>query len=477
LRRDPRTIASAELMLSEQLLRYADHLANGRTAPSTQDPDWHIEREPLTVGPILARGVAAGHLQSSLAEMAPNHPAYDPLRATAAELTDTVARGGWTNIPTGPKLKLGDRDARVVPLRKRLLESRYTPTGQTRLAAGQAISLESQAQALLQTVNRDAAEATDPAPPVESDVYDPALADEVRRFQAQHGLAVDAVIGPATIAALNVPAEVRLSQVLTTLERMRWLPRELGERHVFVNLAAYRLDLVEGGISQLSMPVIVGRRDRQTPALSDRIEQLVLNPYWNVPRSIARRDIVPKLSREPDYLARKGIRIFSDWQPGATELSLDQVDLASAARDGFPHRLRQDPGPANALGRVKFLFPNAHAIYLHDTPQRNLFNKTRRAFSSGCVRLARPVELANHLLERDRGWDPDKVRRMIDSGDTRHVKLRTPVPVHLVYWTAWVDPAGMVQFREDLYKRDRQLMTAISPVIPAPRAAIPVSGL
>jgi murein L,D-transpeptidase YcbB/YkuD len=251
-----------------------------------------------------------------------------------------------------------------------------------------------------------------------------------------------------------------VQQILVNMERWRWMPEDLGERHVLVNMAGFELDFVENGNPVLNMRVVVGRPYRQTPAFTGRISYLQFHPYWTVPRIIAVEDLLPKFSENPDQLVKDGYRLF-DGPDDDSEIDPASVDWFSLGRHNFPYRLRQDPGPKNALGRVKFMFPNRFAIYMHDTPSRSLFERSVRSFSSGCIRVEKPIELAVRLLENKKGWDLDRINAAIDSGETMTVGLPAPIPVHLTYLTAWTAEDGEIHFRGDLYGRDRRLARAL----------------
>jgi murein L,D-transpeptidase YcbB/YkuD len=245
-----------------------------------------------------------------------------------------------------------------------------------------------------------------------------------------------------------VPAEQRVRQIEINLDRWRWLPRDLsdsGERYIMVNIAGFHLDVVENGQPVLSMKVVAGKPTTRTPMFSGRMTNVVLNPYWNVPPDIARKEVLPRIAREPGYAEAEGLEVQG------TEV-------------------RQKPGPKNSLGRVKFLFPNRFNVYLHDTPARALFSRTVRSFSHGCIRIEKPVELAEYLLKDDPRWTPEKIAATIARGREAWVTIPNPLPVHLAYWTAWVDDAGTVQLRDDLYGRDKPLLKILGTEEAAPSA-------
>jgi murein L,D-transpeptidase YcbB/YkuD len=245
------------------------------------------------------------------------------------------------------------------------------------------------------------------------------------------------------------------------MERWRWLPEDLGERHVLVNAAAYELEAVEGGEPVLTMRAIVGRPYRQTPVFSDRISYMVFSPYWHVPHTLAVQDQLPLQKQDPGYFRRMGIRVFRGWGADAAEVNPDSVGWSRVTAKGFPFRLRQDPGPQNALGRVKFMFPNPYNVYLHDTPARELFRKQTRNFSSGCIRVEEARTLALWLLRGETAWTPERVDRAMEAGREETARLTKAIPVHLLYWTAWAEEEGTIQFRPDIYGRDEPVARAM----------------
>ncbi|MFO7733692.1 MAG: L,D-transpeptidase family protein, partial [Candidatus Aminicenantes bacterium] len=336
--------------------------------------------------------------------------------------------GGWPAFPPGPKLGRGARDPRIATLRECLASmGDLAPSD----AGG------------------------DP------DLFDSPLEDGVKAFQRRHGLDPDGVVGAATAAALAVPAAERLTQVLANLERWRWITQDLGERYVLINVADFRVGVFEGAREVLSMPAIVGTAFRRTPAFSGRMTYIEINPVWHVPPKLAREDILPKVRKDPSYLRERGIRVFRDWSAEAPEIDPDAVDWSHIDPDSLSFKFRQDPGPRNSLGRIKFMFPNKFDVYLHDTPDRGLFARAARDLSSGCIRVERPLDLAEYVLRDDPGWDREKIMAALADTATRVVNLRTPIAVHLLYWTAWMGDDGRMQFRGDIYLRDAALFEAL----------------
>ncbi len=418
--------ADLELLASHALLRYVSDLRTGRSALQDVDPELFIHPGELDRLDVLERAAAAPDIERFLSDQAPSNPIYRRLRRVLADYRAIAARGGWPAVPDGPSLKPGMVDPRVKDLRLRLMSS-----GDLTIEGADAQS------------------------------YDPALAQAVQRFQSRHGLEADGVVGARTLEALNVPVEERIDQILINMERWRWMPDDLGDRYLLVNLAGFELDVVEAGSTVLHMRVVVGKTYRRTPVFSGRMTYLEFNPYWNVTPNIAKRDILPKILADPGYLAAEGMRVFASWGEGAQEIDPETVDWTSVAPQQLTFKFRQDPGPKNALGRVKFMFPNRFNVYLHDTPSRELFQRTVRTFSSGCIRLEKPLELAEYLLQGDPGWTRARIERVIAEGKTMTVILPQPIPVHLTYSTVWFGEGGTIHFRDDIYGRDALVAQAL----------------
>ena len=355
-----------------------------------------------------------------------------------------AAVGGWAPISDGEKLELGVVSPRVSELRERLIMSGDIVTASAPDSDSSLFQNTKDSQSQLQLA--------------ENETYDPQLLAAVQRFQRRHGLEDDGVVGSATLAALNVPVAQRIQQLETNLERMRWLPDDMGERHILTNLAEYRLRVIEYGNTVLQMPVIIGKPKHQTPVFADELEYLVVNPTWTVPESIARNELLPREMDNPGYLASRGFEVLKSTAAGLKPVDADSVENWSPA--SFPYRLRQRPGNNNALGKVKFMMPNPYSVYLHDTPSRGLFKNTRRAYSHGCVRLGEPQALANYLLESE-GWTTASVNALFDSQQRKSVKLKRKVQNYLTYLTAFVDENLVVQFRPDIYRQDEPLRTAL----------------
>ncbi len=423
--RTPEELASAEVMLSAALVRFATDLRNGRVVPMKLDRDQFLPAKPIDAVSILNAAAAAPDIAGFVATLPPSNPIYRGLRQALAQYRAIAARGGWPAIPDGPSLGQGNSGPAVAKLRARLQITGDLPS-----------------------------DVTVHAP----DRFDDALRLAVNRFQVRYGLPADGSVGPRTREALNVPVDGRIRQILANLERARWLPEELGDPYVMVNMAAFELEVVEADRVALEMRVVVGRPARSTPMFSDEITYLEFNPYWHVPRTILIEDKLPILRSSPASLTAQGIRVIA---PGGAVVDPTTINWSQVSASNFPYSLRQDPGAHNALGRVKFMFPNSHDIYLHDTPSRGLFNRSNRAFSSGCIRVEKPVDLAVLLLRDTVDWNRSRIDAVINAGKNRTVVLAKPVPVHLVYLTAWMGRDGHVHFREDLYNRDARLVAAL----------------
>jgi murein L,D-transpeptidase YcbB/YkuD len=287
--------------------------------------------------------------------------------------------------------------------------------------------------------------------------YDKGLVEAVEFFQTRHGIDADGAVGNGTVAALNVPVEDRIEEIVIAMERLRWMPDNLGAKYLIVNIAGFDLKQVTGGKVTDEMAVVVGKPYSRTPVFSDAVRYVELNPYWNVPPSIAVKEELPILKRNPGGLAASGFEAVR----GDTVLPLTAVSWGQYGPGNFPFQLRQRPGPKNALGRAKFVFPNKFNVYLHDTPSQAAFDKTDRAFSHGCIRLSRPIDLAGDVLGDVPGWDRARIDSVVASGKRTVVNLTKPLPIHITYQTAWVDN-GKANFRNDVYEQDLKLVNALA---------------
>jgi murein L,D-transpeptidase YcbB/YkuD len=354
---------------------------------------------------------------------------YKKLKKALVTYREIRANGGWETVPEGKVLKPGMEDDRVPLIRKRLVV-----TGD------------------LETDNM-----MEPA-------YDEKTVEGVKHFQARHALATDGVIGKKTVVTMNVPVEKRIRQIIINMERYRWLNVPESDRVLAVNIAGFNLLGIAKGIFELDMPVIVGKTYHKTPVFADTIKYLVINPYWNVPNSIAQNEMLPKLKKNPNYLKEKNIRLLNGWDPDAEEVDSTTFDWSSMGKaDIVRYRLRQDPGPNNALGTIKFIFPNKYNVYLHDTPVHALFERKNRTMSHGCIRVSQPAELAAYIFKGEEGGlTLEQVKQTVESGKRTVVPLKKPFPIYILYRTVLVDPeSGKINFFSDVYGRDALLEKAL----------------
>jgi len=291
------------------------------------------------------------------------------------------------------------------------------------------------------------------------DYFNQRVKRSVVRFQLDNGLNADGIVGRKTRKALNIPLEQRIKQIIVNMERWRWLPENLGSRYIYVNIADYNLKLYENNQLKMEMKTIVGQEQRSTPVFSDEIDYLVLNPYWYVPKSIAVKDKLPLIKEDYRYLQENNYSLFQyTGNNNLKEIDPAEVDWSEIDKDNFNYLLRQNPGDENALGRVKFMFPNRFSIYLHDTPSKYLFSETERGFSSGCIRIEKPVDLAEYLLKDQEKWDRQAIEAEMKKDKEKTVYLNNPIKIYLQYNTVWVDSLGNLNFREDIYGRDQKII-------------------
>lgn len=422
---DVRGRAIIELHFSAAFLEYAADLKIGRVLPRKVDSNFFLQDRTIDELDALKQLADAGALDDFFSAWQPALPQYSALRAALAEYHDLAEHGGWPKVPIGETLKPDMIDPRVPAIRGRLAMT----DGATESSADNEF------------------------------FYDSALVELVKVFQTRHGLEVDGIIGPATIVAMNVSVADRIEDITVAMERWRWMPEYLGDNFLLVNIAGFDLRRVRFGNLEERMAVVVGKPYHRTPVFSDEIKYLEFNPYWNVPISIALNELLPKLRQNPAGRAAAGFEAVR----GDRVYNLTEIDWSQYGRGNFPFRLRQRPGTNNALGRVKFMFPNEHNVYLHDTPSRSLFVRSARAFSHGCIRLERPLDLADQVLNTGgvAGWDSVRIDALVASGKRTVVNLNNPMPVHITYLTAWVDGVTP-NFRGDIYEHDEKLVKALN---------------
>ncbi len=421
------SLASAselETRTTHAVLTLARDLFRGRLTAASADKDWHIAQPTFDAVAFLQQAIKKDRLQQALDDLPPKNPAYQLLKQTLAHYRQLAGNHTeWTHIPASPSIRPGDTHPSIPLIRQRMVQA-YAADG----AAEYHIA--------------DTA----------SERYDNTLVTAIKAFQAQHGLNSDGVIGKNTIRALNIPLDWKLRQLRINMERLRWLPRNMGPRYLLVNTAGFNLTAVEHAEPVLTMRIIVGRDYRSTPSFNGALSHMVLNPYWNVPVSIATKDLLPKQQSDPMFFTHGGFKVYPGNNRSAEAIAPETIDWRNLKR-GFPYFLRQDPGKHNALGRIKFMFANPFDIYLHDTPSKSLFQRDIRTFSSGCIRLEKPFELAAFALNQQSL--PEKFTEDLDSDKTMTKHLPKPLPIYLVYITAWIDePGKLVHFYPDIYDRD-----------------------
>lgn len=416
-------ITDLDLALTDAFLIYGSHLLGGRINPVTMDPEWHAQRRDVDLAQLLDQALS-GSVRERLNSLLPTDASYRRLKQALARYRQLARTVDWIAVESTEMLEVGSEGVQVARLRH-LLAS---------------LNLLADAKG-----NR----------------FDVDVEKALRLFQRSVGLAPTGELDAASSHELNVPPAARVQQLEVNLERWRWLPQSLGENYIMVRVPNYDLIVVKNGHIVLRMRAIVGKLHRRTPMLSSAVSAVVLNPSWQIPRTIAVKDIAPEMRKNPNYLKNRGISVFASWDSAAPEVDPKSVDWSKARLDSFKYRLRQKPGSENALGKVKFLFPNKFSVYLHDTPIKNLFAEEERTFSSGCIRLEKAMDLAEYLLREQEGWSREKISGALGKGLEIRIALSEPIPVHLSYLTSWVDPDGLLQFRRDFYGRDRRLAAAL----------------
>jgi len=432
--REPASLARLDTLLTFNLIKYIHDVSYGQIKPRFADPALFPEAGDINFKPgaTMEKVLGASDFSAYLASLPPAHKHYTSLKKALKTYRDIEKDGGWPFIAAGETIRPGDYDERIpVVIRRLSVTGDLDPT----MAGGPAVA-----------------------------EYSPSLKQSIMRFQVRHGLAPDGAIGKKTLAALNVPVADRIKQIIINMTRWRWQEHDLGEKYILVNIAHFDLTAFEAGQKAFSFPVIVGKFQHQTPIFSDRISSIDINPYWNIPTSIAKNEELPKLRKDPDYLVNRHVRLFSGWNEEAPEIDSRAIDWSTVSPDMMgQYRLRQDPGPWNALGQIKFVFPNTYDVYLHGTPTQNLFSRNQRDFSHGCIRLSDPLKLAAFALSRSAGgdWTPEKIESSIKEKERIVIRLPEPLPVHITYQTSWVDKNGLICFNRDIYGRDKKLLKAL----------------
>jgi murein L,D-transpeptidase YcbB/YkuD len=418
---EPQLLAYRDLLLTDALVLLGYHLNYGKVDPVKLDPNWNMTArmnrgDPAT---LIQEAIDSGSFYEFISDLKPRDEFYNQLKAILAQYQRIKNEGGWQPIPDGPTLKKGMENDRVKLVRKRLLA--------TDDLAGTAS--------------------------IESTIFDDELEQAVRHFQQRYGLEPDGVAGKNTLEAMNVPVEMRIDQIRVNLERIRWVLHEDLDTFVFVNIPGFKVYYVRNEKLEWTRRAQVGKLYRQTPVFKADMTYLEFNPTWTVPPTILAKDILPAVRKDPGYLKKRNIRVIDN---KGKVVNSKSINWSKYTGKNFPYQLRQDPGPSNALGLVKFMFPNKHLVYLHDTPSKNLFEREARAFSSGCVRIENPFEFAQLLLGKE--WDSKRIEKIIKSKKTTKVKLAKPIPVILFYLTALPEFDGRFQFPNDVYSRDEAVL-------------------
>jgi murein L,D-transpeptidase YcbB/YkuD len=408
----PLMAARLDLLRTDALIRLTRDLRFGRARSSRPvfAETWGAGAadEPAT----LRRMISSGRLLAEVEAMRPDHPIYQGMRDALAELRRVQRAGGWIALDAGPTLRIDSVDPRVPLLRRRLELEGYMDAG---------------------------------------------LVDAVRAFQHRHGLNEDGVVGPATLAALNMPVQSRIDQVRVNLERARWIVPGLPDTYLVVNIAGARVYLIRSGATVFESRAVVGALSTRTPVFRAVLSEVVLNPTWTVPRSIV-GEVLTAIGRDPEYLERNGFRVVDR---AGVRIDVRRVNFSHYTGATFPYVFVQDPGAANPLGRIKLVFPNSYNVYLHDTPARGLFGREQRTFSHGCIRVENPVRLGGLVLQGQGRWTPDAIEAAIAVGSTVTIPVSTPLPVLILYWTAATDLHGELHYYSDVYGRDAQLLREI----------------
>jgi len=412
----PAALARADLLLSQAIVDYARDAYSGRLDPASVSKNFGYDVRRLAAGDILGLVSASSDPAATLDAYNPPQQEYKALREALAEARQRAGVDSRPEVPDGPLIKAGMHDPRVVTIRQRL------------------------------DMSADVAE---------PDLYDEDVVAAVKDFQKSARLRADGIVGKNTLAAMNRGPEDHVEMIIANMERWRWMPRYLGNFYVRVNVPNFNLDVYKDGQIVHSTPIIVGKVTNQTPIFSDEMESIVVNPVWNVPASIARNEMLPRL-RAGSGLS--GYRVYANIRGRFRAVNPGSINWRTVNMSKI--QIKQPPGSRNALGTVKFLFPNKYSVYLHDTPSKSLFANDTRAFSHGCMRVKDPWDFAASLLAYYHDIDVDKLRKMVGSGE-RWVKLDHKIPVHVTYFTAWVDDSGKLQVRNDIYGHDKRVLSAL----------------
>lgn len=403
-----------DVALTGTYFLWASDYYRGLVVPNeNKEIEWDVKQNRIRLDRALMTVLGEAESRYPYADFSPLHEEYTRLKAALKTYRDIQEAGGWPIVQASPKLKLQQSSDVVPAIRKRL--------------------------GLSETGNK---------------IYTHDLFEAVKQFQAIQGLKPDGVLGPETVRIMNIPVAKRVRQIILNMERWRWIPQSFEPDYLLVNIPEYKLYVFEKGKERLSMNVIVGKTVNSTPVFSDRMEYIVLSPYWNVPFSIIKEELAPKIAANSSYLDRLDMEVVTT---KGEQIKPGSINWNELTESNWNYILRRRPGPENDLGDVKFIFPNSNDIYLHDTPHNELFSQEKRGFSHGCVRVEKPIELAEYLLRNSGEWSRSKIMETISERKEKQVKLKTALPVYLVYFTAWVDENDQVHFRDDIYGHDKTL--------------------
>ena len=419
---EPATLATLDIELTRNFLKFATHRFGGAVNPRQLPADWHVQPRKGDMVKVLVAAIENGRVRQELDTLDPPGEPYAKLRAGLVQIRKIESEGGWPAVPAGPAMKKGQSGPRVEALQKRLAASGD-------LGGGYAVAR-----------------------------FDGPTEAGLRGFQERHGLEPDGVVDADDLEQLNATVAQRVRQIELNLERRRWVADSLFRgRYLEVNVPEYAMRVIEDGRPVLGMRVVVGKRFSPTPIFTDEISYLVINPFWNVPSSIATEEILVELKKDPGYLERNNMKLLENDGEDARELDARGIDWNATSAENFRYAIRQDPGPYNPVGHVKFMCPNQFNVYLHDTPSDRLFAESERSLSHGCIRLERPVDLAEYVLRGEGDWSREKILAAFETSHNQSVKLPKPLPVRILYWTAFTDDRGRLQFRDDIYGLDKLL--------------------
>jgi murein L,D-transpeptidase YcbB/YkuD len=421
---DTTDLMKLDVLLTDAFLLLGSNLYYGKVDPEKEGANWKMQRKDpeLRLDLKLEEALMENEVDHELNMLAPGYRSYWMMKEELAfflKLDEQL----WPLIQSGKTLKPGDSSQIVPKIRDRLIKLRYK--------LSDSVSI----------------------------IIDDELEAQLKLFQDDWGLNTDGVVGKTTLEYLNCLPLKLMGQLKVNMERFRWLPSQMTEKRIIINIANFKLDLIAGTDTLISMRAVVGDETRRTPVFNESMTYIVFSPTWTVPNTILQEDVIPELLKGPGYLIKKNMKLLRN---DGTELAYNDVDWSTISESNFPYLVRQDPGPGNALGRVKFMFPNDYDVYIHDTPSRSFFARDARAVSHGCIRVEDPFDLAVLLLSDEPEWSPANIRTAMQQTKEQTVLLKVPVDVMVIYLTAWTDGKDRVQFRNDIYKNDEKVLVALN---------------